>query len=52
MFYLLGYEYYVTLAVICGLLQFFPTVGPSLVLLVECVELLGTELRTGGDPSA
>lgn len=33
-FYALGYQYYVTLAVFAGLLQFFPIVGPSLVLLV------------------
>ncbi|AGN01463.1 hypothetical protein L593_07590 [Salinarchaeum sp. Harcht-Bsk1] len=33
-FYVLGYEYYVTLAVICGLLQFFPIIGPSVVLAV------------------
>ena len=33
-FYVLGYEYYLTLAVFCGLLQFFPIVGPSVVLAV------------------
>jgi len=32
-FYLLGYELYLTLSVLSGLLQFFPIVGPSLVLL-------------------
>lgn len=43
LFYLLGYEFWVTLAVICGLLQFFPIVGPSLVLLV----LAGWHLSAG-----
>jgi len=32
-FYVLGYDYFVTLAVLCGLLQFLPIVGPSVVLL-------------------
>jgi len=32
-FYLLGYEYFLTLAIISGILQFVPIVGPSVVLL-------------------
>ncbi|GAB3689842.1 AI-2E family transporter [Salinarchaeum chitinilyticum] len=32
-FYLLGYEYFLTLAIVCGILQFVPIVGPSVVLL-------------------
>jgi predicted PurR-regulated permease PerM len=31
-FYLLGYEYAVTLAVVAGLLQFLPIIGPSLLV--------------------
>jgi predicted PurR-regulated permease PerM len=42
-FYLLGYEFWFTLAVFSGLLQFFPIVGPSLVLLV----LAGWHVSTG-----
>lgn len=32
-FYLLGYEVFLTLAVLAGLLQFLPIVGPSLVIV-------------------
>lgn len=46
-FYLLGYDLFLTLAVVCGLLQFFPIVGPSIVLVV----LAGYHV-SAGDPTA
>lgn len=42
-FYLLGYEMFLTLAVLAGLLQFLPIVGPSLVILA----LVGGHLIAG-----
>jgi predicted PurR-regulated permease PerM len=41
-FWLLGYEAFFTLALLCGLLQFIPVVGPSVVIAaVAGFDLLG-----------
>lgn len=42
-FYLLGYESWVALASIAGVLQFVPIIGPSLLIII----LVGIELLTG-----
>lgn len=42
-FYLLGYDFPVTLAVLAGILQFVPVIGPSVLVLA----LVGFELWTG-----
>ena len=47
-FWLLGYPYPVTLAVIAGLLQFLPVVGPSLLV----VGIAGYEVSVGAYPRA
>lgn len=47
-FYVLGYEFVVTLAVLSGVLQFMPIVGPSVVLAA----LAAVHLAAGDLPSA
>lgn len=47
LFYLLGYPYYLTLAVLSALLQFLPVVGPSLL-----IGLLAVAHLLAGDPAA
>jgi predicted PurR-regulated permease PerM len=47
-FWLLGYEAAFSLAVICGVLQFIPVLGPSIVVLT----LAGVEIVAGQVPTA
>jgi predicted PurR-regulated permease PerM len=47
LFYLLGYPYFLTLAVLSAILQFLPVVGPSLL-----IALLAVAHLLAGDPAA